>query len=110
MELEVYWTRFAEGKLDDIYNYYELKASAKIARGMIIGIIDKTILLEKSPFVGQKEELLSDRPQNFRYLVFKNYKIIYWINQNKKRIDVVNVFNTRQNPSKMKSFPTETYK
>ena len=106
MELVVYWIRFAESKLDDIYEYYELKASAKIAKGIIIGIIDKTILLKKSPLVGQKEELLSDRLQNFRYLVFKNYKIIYWINQNKNRIDIVHVFDTRQSPSKIKSFST----
>lgn len=25
MSLTVYWTRFAENKIDDIYEYYELK-------------------------------------------------------------------------------------
>ena len=103
MELAVYWTRFAENKLDDIYDYYKSKASTKIARKLITGIIDKTIGLDKNPHIGQKEELLSDRSQNFRYLVFKNYKIIYWINQNKNRIDIVNVFDTRQNPLKIKN-------
>ena len=102
MELAVYWTRFAEDKLDDIYDYYESKAGTRIARKLISGIIDKTIGLDKNPHIGQKEELLSDRPQNFRYLVFKSYKIIYWINQNKNRIDIVNVFDTRQNPLKIK--------
>ena len=102
MELEVYWTRLAENKLDDIYDYYESKAGTRIARKLITGIIDKTIGLSKNHHIGQKEELLSERPQNFRYLVFKNYKIIYWINQNKNRIDIVNVFDTRQNPLKMK--------
>ncbi len=68
MELAVYWTRFAEDKLDDIYNYYESKAGRRIARKLISGIIDKTIGLDKNPHIGQKEELLSDRPQNFRYL------------------------------------------
>ncbi|RLD39444.1 MAG: type II toxin-antitoxin system RelE/ParE family toxin [Bacteroidetes bacterium] len=102
MELAVYWTRFAEDKLDVIYDYYEFKAGTRIARKLISDIIDKTIGLEKNPYIGQKEELLSDRPQNFRYLVFKNYKIIYWINQNKNRIDIINVFDTRQNPMKMK--------
>ena len=102
MELTVYWTRLAEDKLDDIYDYYESKAGIRIAQKLIIGIIDKTVGLDKNPHIGQKEELLSDRPQNFRYLVFKNYKIIYWINQNKNRIDIINVFDTRQNPMKMK--------
>jgi plasmid stabilization system protein ParE len=102
MELTVYWTRFAENKLDDIFKYYVAKASTQIARKLIFGIIDKTIGLDKNPQIGQKEELLSGRPQNFRYLVYKNYKIVYWINKNKKRIDIVNVFDTRQNPVKIK--------
>ena len=102
MDLVVYWTQFAEDKLDDIYDYYELKAGTQVARKLVIGIIEKTFRLDKNPHIGQKEELLSDRPQDFRYLVFKSYKIIYWINQNKNRIDIVNVFDTRQNPLKMK--------
>ncbi len=32
MELVVYWTRFAEDKLDDIYDYYESKVERRIAR------------------------------------------------------------------------------
>lgn len=77
MALAVYWTRFAEDKPDDIYTYYESKAGERIARKLISGIIDKTIGLDKNPHIGQKEELLTDRHQNFRYIVFKNYKIIY---------------------------------
>ncbi len=104
MGLVVYWTRFAEDKLDDIFDYYKAKASLRIAQKLVTGIVDKTIGLDKTPYAGQKEDLLSNRHQDFRYLVFKNYKIIYWINQNKKRIDIVNVFDTRQNPMKIKVF------
>ncbi len=101
MIMTVYWTTFAENKLTDIYNYYETTASIQVAQKLINGIIDKTISLDKNPNIGQKEELLSNRPQNFRYLVFKNYKIIYWINGTKNRIDIVNVFDCRQNPQTM---------
>jgi hypothetical protein len=52
--------------------------------------------------IGQIEELLIDREQSFRYLVHKNYKIIYWINLIKNRIEIVDVFDTRQNPEKIK--------
>jgi len=101
MELEVYWTYFAQAKLDDIYNYHEIKANSSIAKKLIIGIIDQTIELGKNPNIGQKEELLLTRPEGFRYLVFKNYKIIYWRNKTKNRIEIVNVFDTRQNPEKI---------
>ncbi len=101
MSLTVYWTRFAENKLDDIYEYYELKAGVSVALKLVNGIIDRTIGLEKNPYLGPKEKLLEKLNQEFRYLVFKNYKIIYWVNLNKKRIEVANVFDTRRNPEKM---------
>ncbi len=101
MELTVYWTQLAEDKLEDIFHYYKFKASKKVAVNLINGIIDSTIDLEKSPEIGQKEFLLKEREQDFRYLVFKNYKIIYWINRNQKRIEIANVFDARQNPEKI---------
>jgi len=101
MELIVYWTQFAEDKLDDIFKYYKLKASLIIARNLTNGIIDATIDLAKNPKIGQKEMLLSERFQEFRYLVYKNYKIIYWVNVEKHRIEIINVFDTRQNPAKL---------
>ncbi len=73
MELEVYWTQFAQDKLKEIYDYYEIKASKKTALNLINGIIDQTIGLGNNPNIGQKEELLLNRPEEFRYLVFKNY-------------------------------------
>lgn len=101
MALTVYWTQFAVNKLYDIFNYYSTKASTPIARKLISGIVDKTIELNKNHYIGQKELLLTERSQNFRYLVYKNYKLIYWINTNKNRIEIVNVFDCRQNPNKI---------
>jgi len=72
----------------------------KIAQKLINGIIDKSLELEKNPLKGQKEILLAERIQEFRYLVYKNYKLIYWVNYNKKRVEIVNVFDCRQNPQK----------
>jgi toxin ParE1/3/4 len=98
MELTVYWTQFAEQKLEDIFYYYSWKVGINIAQKLINGLIDKSIELEKNPFIGQKEILLENRPREFRYLVYMNYKIIYLVNLVKKRIEVVNVFDCRQNP------------
>ncbi|WP_339708857.1 type II toxin-antitoxin system RelE/ParE family toxin [uncultured Kriegella sp.] len=85
MELTVFWTEFAKEILDDIFEHHKLKSkSVKVARKLVGSIVDRTITPENQLHIGQKEELLSDRPQKFRYLVFKNYKIIYWINEPKK--------------------------
>jgi len=102
MALTVYWTQFAENKLEDIFSYYELNAGIRVAQKLVSGIVEKTLGLEKSPFKGQKEPLLINRPQEFRYLVYKNYKIIYWINYTHNRIEISNVFDCRQNPVRMK--------
>ncbi len=51
MELTVFWTEFAKDKLDDIFEYYKLKANAKVARKLADSIVDQTIGLEKQPFI-----------------------------------------------------------
>lgn len=83
MNLTVFWTRFAENKIDDIYEYYKIKAGNSVSKKLVNGIIDRTIGLEKNPYIGSKESLLDKRKQEFRYLIFKSYKIIYWANLKK---------------------------
>lgn len=102
MELEVFWTHFAEEKLVDIFEYYKYKAGSRIAQKIVNGIVDETILLEKNPYLGQFEELLEDRFEEYRYLVYENYKIIYWIDNKKNMVVIAHVFDTRQNPIKLK--------
>lgn len=101
MELEVFWSQFAEDQLMDIFQYYKLKAGAKTAKKIVNEIVDKTIDIDKNPKIGQVEELLKERIQEFRYLVSSNYKIIYYINLETQRIVIANVFDTRQNPEKL---------
>ena len=43
MELTVYWTQFAEDKLEDVFSYYIEKTSEKIALHLVNGIIDFAI-------------------------------------------------------------------
>ncbi|PVW14314.1 type II toxin-antitoxin system RelE/ParE family toxin [Marixanthomonas spongiae] len=102
MALTVFWTLFAKEKLNEIFEHYKAKANVQIAENLVDAIVDHTNNLENQPYIGRTEELLLDRPQKFRYLVFKNYKIIYWINENKNRIDIAHVFDARQDPFKIK--------
>jgi len=95
MELTVYWSEFAEGKLEDLFSYYCEKASVKLAQNLVNEIIDRSLELARNPLMGQKEILLEGRVQEFRYLVHKNYKIIYWVNTLKQRIEIINLFDCR---------------
>ncbi|SFG49171.1 ParE toxin of type II toxin-antitoxin system, parDE [Algoriphagus hitonicola] len=58
-------------------------------------------MLKKNPKIGRIEELLKERKERFRFLIYKNYKLIYWINKKENRIEIVDVFDTRQNPIKI---------
>ena len=101
MELEIYWTDFSKGELKRIFKYYKEEANLKIAEKLVNGITSETLKLTKQAEIGQQEILLINRKQEFRYLVFKNYKIIYWINIEKRRIEISDVFDSRQNPIKI---------
>jgi len=102
MGLEVYWTEFAEKELEKIFDYYYEKVSYNFAKKITNGIYKEALKLEKQPEIGQIEDLLKGRKKRFRYLVFKNYKLIYWINNFESRIEIYDVFDTRQNPAKVK--------
>lgn len=64
-------------------------------------IVDKTLLLEKTPRIGQKEDLLTHMNKEIRYLIEGNYKIVYWIDDN--IVSIATVFDCRQTPQKLKS-------
>jgi plasmid stabilization system protein ParE len=101
MGLKIYWTDFAKSALRDIFDYYKKRAGLRLSQTLIEGLVHSTEVLSNLPNSGQKEELLANRNEEFRYLVFKNYKIIYWVNQINQRIEIVDVFDTRQNPVKI---------
>jgi len=101
MEIKLFWTEFATNELQQIFSYYHKKVSHETAKKLISGIYNSCLKLKKQPEIGQIEELLKDREQNFRYVLFQNYKIIYWYNKQKNWIEIVDIFDTRQNPSKM---------
>ncbi|WP_269237042.1 type II toxin-antitoxin system RelE/ParE family toxin [Flavobacterium flavigenum] len=82
--------------------YYKYKAGVKVAKKLISGLIDCSLSLEFNAYGGQREELLAERIQDFRYSLFKNYKIIYWIDEQKSIVYIANVFDTRQNPVQIK--------
>ncbi|GEN76259.1 type II toxin-antitoxin system RelE/ParE family toxin [Chryseobacterium hagamense] len=76
MAMKVFWTNFAKDQLKNIFDYYKIKANQRIARDLVAGIVEKTKTLEFQKEAGQREELLSSRKENFRYLIYKNYLLV----------------------------------
>lgn len=102
MKLKIVWSEFAENELDKIFEYYNQKAGSRIAKKIIKEIISEPNKLLKNTFISQIEDLLIDRETKYRYLTCNNYKIIYSINEEKNLIQISDVFDTRQNPVKIK--------
>ncbi len=100
MEMKVLWTQTALNDLENIFEYYKIKASQKIAKTVVKEIVKATLYIQSSPKIGKREELLLKRKFEYRFLVSKNYKIIYWIENN--YIKIATVFDARQNPEKIK--------
>ncbi|EMR02079.1 type II toxin-antitoxin system RelE/ParE family toxin [Cesiribacter andamanensis] len=101
MEIILVWSQLAERQLRSIYDYYYVKASPSVAKKLTNRIVRKVSILEENPLIGQKEELLVDYTEDYRYLVEGNYKIVYWIQ--KQTITIAAIFDCRQNPVEMKN-------
>lgn len=104
MSFKIIWSEFAETQLDEIYAYYKQNAGQRAAQKLLHEIINEPKKLIQSPQIGQEEELLKERKINYRYLVFKNYKLIYSIDTENGFIKIADVFDTRQNPPKLKRY------
>ena len=97
---QVIWTNFAISELKNIYLYYRMVATDKVADKIRKSIFDSTRHLSKQPLIGAVEDNLIDLKQGHRYLVVGNYKIIYRIIHD--NIYITDIFDCRQNPQKMK--------
>lgn len=101
MEIVVIWSDSAIEELRSVYDYLYYHAGKRVADKISNAIVDRTLLLEQTPRVGQKEEMLAHLNKEIRYLIEGNYKIVYWIDQD--IISIATVFDCRQNPQKLKS-------
>jgi plasmid stabilization system protein ParE len=99
MEMTINWSELSVLQLNDLYDYYTFEANPTIAKKLVNKILNRVEILYDNPQAGPKEELLTNYPHEFRYLVEGNYKIIYWIE--KQEITIAAVFDCRQNPEKI---------
>ncbi|MCX2679847.1 type II toxin-antitoxin system RelE/ParE family toxin [Galbibacter sp. EGI 63066] len=102
MGLKIFWTDFAKSELKKNFDYLKENASLRIAKNENRKIALETVRLTKLPEIGQIEPRLKNKEKEYRYLGHQTYKIIYWINNDEKRIEIMDVFDTQQYPDKIK--------
>ena len=101
MAFKIIWSAFAEQQIDEIFIYYKSRAGIKVASKIVKAILRKPNLLLNNHHIGTLEPHLDGRPEQYKYLITTNYKIIYAVDKDKELIKVVDVFDTRQNPIKL---------
>ncbi len=102
MKFIVVWSALAESSIDEIYEYYQANAGHDVALKLIKKLINSTNRLTKTPNIGTIEPLLLDRDLEYRFLVYRNYKIVYSVDHLETQVRIADVFDTRQNPIKIK--------
>ena len=71
------FTAEAEKRLGEIFNYYYLNASRKVALKIVTDIIKETEILITKPHIGIREPLLENRRFQYFFIVIKNYNDIF---------------------------------
>jgi plasmid stabilization system protein ParE len=102
MSFQVIWSEHSENQLSIIFEYYSQNTNVRVAKKLIRALITEPKRLKYITEIGQREDLLLNREIEYRYLIYKNYKIIYSVDFNLKLIKVADVFDTRQNPEGIK--------
>jgi toxin ParE1/3/4 len=98
MAYRIIWTKGAIKRLQAIYNYLVEHASPTIAESITAAIIERAEQLYLFPESGSIETTILKYQQNYRYLVYSHYKVLYKIG--KTRVSILAVIDTRQDPSK----------
>ena len=98
--IPVFILQRAMQRMDEIYDYIFQFNEAAAAR-VYNEILDKMEILEKFPRIGPVEQQLADCGKEFRSLVIRNYKIIYYIEEDENAIYVATVWDCRQNPKRL---------
>jgi len=92
---KIKWSNEAKLDVKNIYDFIKLK-SVEAAKNLVTNIRNapKSVVFENQY---STDEYASE----CRKIVVKNYKILYVANVQNKTINVIAVFDTRQNPEKL---------
>ncbi|TVR75950.1 MAG: type II toxin-antitoxin system RelE/ParE family toxin [Chitinophagaceae bacterium] len=98
---EIVYTHQAFNSLNESLNLLKDKVNVQKIKEIRKQILDKVEILATHPESGQIEEFLLELNQGHRRIIYTHYKIIYL--SAKDKIIITDIFDTRQDPNKMKA-------
>jgi len=102
MGLKIYWSEFSKNELKSIFDYYKINISFSVSKNIVKNISESVKILSTYPEIGPIDPEFESYSPPLRYLISSNYKILYWVLEDLSRIEILDVFDTRQNPIKIK--------
>ena len=97
--MRIVWTEEAQEDMENIYAFWHLQ-NTQYAVKLYNSFIDEAERLVSFPQIGQLDNLLHHRSENFRSLVVdEHHKLIYTIED--EDIVIHAVWDCRQNPKKL---------
>lgn len=98
MDVEIIWSKDSINTLNLIYNYYIDIVGKNKSTTFINKLLNRVVVLILNPESGLFFNL---KNQDYRYLIYSHYKIVYKLlkDNNQVIINILLIFDTRQNPS-----------
>lgn len=93
-------TQFAKENLRNIYEYYKIKASIKVAAKIKNEIVEALQKLKHENLDWQEDEYLQSLNKSHRRMICGNYKIIYYRDSAQQITFITDIFDVRQSPEK----------
>jgi plasmid stabilization system protein ParE len=96
------WSSNARKRIKEIYLFYK-ERSERVAVEMLADFNSVAEHLATYPQMAAREPLLADFAKVYRsLLVRKHFRIIYFVNKETDEIVIVTVWDSRQDPEKLK--------
>ena len=90
----------ALSRLDEIFDWIKATNNENSAVKVYNSILDELEILEKQPQIAAIEPLLEDLPKQFRSLIInKQYKAVYYIEEQNDTVFIATIWDCRSNPS-----------
>jgi plasmid stabilization system protein ParE len=97
MALEIYWSKRADKRFDEILKYLKLKWGEKTVKSFVKKVYDFLDILSEFPEIGTME----NQGLNIRgFVIFKQITLFYQIRDT--QIILLNFYDNRQEPKKKK--------
>ena len=98
MQYKIEYSSLADNSINEIYDYISnILLEPKTAQNIVLGIISTINSLSELP---KKHKLCDEeflKNKNIRSTHFKNYKILYFIDDKSYTITIVNIFYSKRN-------------